>query len=274
LAEGDMRERKEHPIRFFALTTRLHDASDVSAVLRILLSFGGHLTPAVYGYTDPPRTRFDASLLDEVGKRLAEGGMLMLRMPSSTLTLSNHISDYAYGLFSLGLTRDALQPAELQRLVCEISTQLQPEIGFVHLLNDHDRETDVRKGMRLDGTIPEPHFGLHYKNLALGLPEFYWGMVFGRPYTALLGEAKLKQVPAHHVETPAEGVVYVQLTENIDDCWDAPEELKRAREVAKEHLGRSAFMHEKLRPNEWGNLELPWFTRLLAPNRLVPPLRP
>jgi hypothetical protein len=268
-----MGKRQEQPIRFFALASRLRSDVDVTSLLRILMGHGGGLTPTVFGYCEPLRSKIDASRPHEVGKNFSQGDMLTIRAPSASLTLSCHSANYRFGTLDLCVARSALPSAQLSELVCQIAALLQPELGFVHLLNDHDRARDIRRGLRVDAA-DAPAFGIFHTSLMFGLPDFYWGMVFGKPYLSLLGEQKVKQVPAWRVESPADDVVYVQLTENIGDCWDNPQKMSQARKAGKEHLGETAFMHDKLAQDDLGNLELPLLTRLFARKRIVPSLIP
>jgi hypothetical protein len=79
-------------------------------------------------------------------------------------------------------------------------------------------------------------------DLRKGLPDLYWGTVFGRPYVELFGRERLSGVPAAVKVELAPALFYIQLTERLNDVIERPEVVDKARQAAKEHLGLDAFV--------------------------------
>jgi len=133
------------------------------------------------------------------------------------------------------LATDTLAREELTTFVLDAVGVLQPVLCIVHLLNEFDHAFDCAKCIRLDAA-DEPSFGIFSKGLAHGLPDFYWGMVFGKPYCDLFGIERLLATPAHTVKQLGESLVYVQLTADVNDCEHNHPAIMQARRLAKKHL--------------------------------------
>jgi hypothetical protein len=260
------------PVRFFALTPSLRHASEVSEVISSLCALGSDLVPTRYGYCEPLGERFMPSRLPDVGKGFEEGNMLMLELPAGKLNFSSYIAGYRFGTLSVELEADVADPGRIATSVRNLAVVLQPVLAFVHLLNEHDRERDIRRDMRVDA-VDGASFGTFHKNLRYGLPEFYWGMLFGKPYTSLFGHERLKNMPAVITDEIAADLFYVRLTEDLRDCETHPARIAQARAQAKQYLGPGAFMHDKL--DMTGLVPtLRFFDRVFAPRRIVPRLEP
>jgi len=73
------------------------------------------------------------------------------------------------------------------------------------------------------------------------LPDIFWGTVFGPAYVRLFGKERLLTAPAYVVEELGPEMVYVQLTERIDDAVNDYEKLQLSRQLFKDHLHSNAF---------------------------------
>ena len=75
------------------------------------------------------------------------------------------------------------------------------------------------------------------------LPDMPWAGVFGLSYVKLFGKEKLLATPAFKVEEIGEDMVFIQLTEKMEDIHLQYEEVMQARYKAKAHLGREHFFN-------------------------------
>lgn len=73
------------------------------------------------------------------------------------------------------------------------------------------------------------------------LPDMYWGVVFGKPYIDLWGESLLLDVPALKVEKLSDELIFIQLTESINDVVEKTEEVRIKREEVKSFLNNYVF---------------------------------
>lgn len=78
------------------------------------------------------------------------------------------------------------------------------------------------------------------------LPDMPWTVVFGPAYMRLFGKERLLTCPAHKVEEVCDEMVYIQLTENMEDIHQKYEEVMQARTLAKKHLGEECFFKPEL----------------------------
>lgn len=75
------------------------------------------------------------------------------------------------------------------------------------------------------------------------LPDMPWAVVFGSAYVKMFGKEKLLSTPAYKVEELPEDMVFIQLTENMEDIHLKFQEVWNARAKAKEHLGEQYFFN-------------------------------
>lgn len=73
------------------------------------------------------------------------------------------------------------------------------------------------------------------------LPDVFWGTVFGPAYVRFFGMERLLTAPAYVVEKLGPEMVYVQLTERIEDAIEDSVGLQVSRQRFKEHLRHDAF---------------------------------
>ncbi|OTT97165.1 hypothetical protein [Acinetobacter baumannii] len=91
--------------------------------------------------------------------------------------------------------------------------------------------------------VMNPHIGgIHptTEQLKHWLPDMYWGVVFGKPYVDLFG-SKLLAVPAYKVEKITDNLIFIQLTADINDLLNNPEQVRIEREKAKAFLNNEVF---------------------------------
>ncbi|MCE3272276.1 MAG: hypothetical protein K0S57_2673 [Ramlibacter sp.] len=262
-----------HPLRLTALTSSsLGEAAHVEELLRVFMARGARLTPTRYGHYQPLKEKFSPDSLGALASEIGHG-IVLWKSPKSVVQLGSYVTDYKHGSMSAGFTADAFTRDELRAFVCDVAAVLQPVLAMVHLLNEHDHASDVDKGVRVNAA-DAPAFGVYAKDLASGLPDFYWGMVFGQPYCELFGIERLLATPAHTVKRLGEALVYVQLTADVNDCEHNHAAVLKARQLAKRHLGLEAFF-----PDEHDGLlakarQLPLIGKLMGRATVAPALVP
>lgn len=263
----------KHPLRLTALTSSsLGEAAHVEELLRVFMARGADLTPTRYGHCHPLKEQFSADRLPALAAEIGHA-IVLWKSPKSVVQLGSYVADYKHGSMSADFTADAFTRGELPPFVCDVAAVLQPVLAVVHLLNEHDHASDVAKGVRVNAA-DAPAFGVYAKDLASGLPDFYWGMVFGKPYCELFGVERLLATPAHTVKRLGEALVYVQLTADVNDCEHNHAAILQARQLARRHLGLEAFM-----PDERDGLlakarQLPLIGKFMSRQTVAPALVP
>lgn len=234
----------KHPLRLTALTSSsLGEVAHVEELLRVFMARGADLTPIRYGHYQPLKEQFSANGLPALAAEIGHG-IVLWKSPKSVVQLGSYVAGYKHGSISADFTVDAFTQGDLPPFVCDVAAVLQPVLALVHLLNEHDHVFDVSKGLRVNAA-DAPAFGVYAKDLATGLPDFYWGMVFGKPYCELFGVDRLLATPAHTVRRLGEALVYVQLTADVNDCEHNHAAILQARQLAKRHLGLEAFVPDE-----------------------------
>jgi hypothetical protein len=262
-----------HPLRVFAITSSsLYEQAHVEALLQVFMARGAALTPTRWGGHEPLKEKFTADSVPAITAALKQA-LALWRSPKSRVHLGEYVPGYTHGTMWADLAVNTLAREQLTAFVLDVMAVLQPVLGIVHLLNEHDHAFDCAKRVRVDAA-DEPSFGIFAKGLATGLPDFYWGMVFGKPYCDLFGIERLLATPAHTVKQLGESVVYVQLTADVNDCEHNHAAVMQARQLAKKHLGLDAFM-----PDERDGLlskakQMPLIGKLMGHKPVAPVLVP
>jgi hypothetical protein len=260
------------PLGLSAFTScHLAVPADVPQLVRVFTSYGGSLTPTRFGACEPLKNIFSEARVDVLACEI-ESGFVFWKSPKSFVHVTRHIRAYMHGAVSAGFTVNAFTSEALAQFVCELASVIHADLAAAHLLNEHDRTSDIRNGTRIDGADGST-FDLFPKKLVRGLPDFYWGMVFGRPYCEMFGVDRLLATPAHIVRRIAEDAVYVQLTPDIGDCVHNHAAIMQARQLAKKHLGVDAFALADSALSATAH-RLPFIGKLLVHPRVVPNLTP
>lgn len=263
----------KHPLRLTSLTSSsLDEAVHVEELLRVFMARGANLTPTRYGHCQPLKEKFSVDRLQALAAEIGHG-IVLWKSPKSVVQLGSHVVGYKHGSMSADFTTDAFAWDELPSFVCDVAAVLQPVLAVVHLLNEHDHASDVAKAIRVNAA-DEPAFGIYAKDLATGLPDFYWGMVFGKPYCELFGVERLLTTPAYAVKRLGEALVYVQLTADVNDCEHNHTAVMQARQLAKKHLGFDAFMPDERDSLPFKAKLMPLINKLIRHKRKVPLLLP
>jgi hypothetical protein len=133
----------------------------------------------------------------------------------------------------------------LLRFFKAMGRSVQPNFGF------YDAQTERYF------QIGEQNDWIHWGRMSIRthilrhwLPDMPWASLWGPDYIDLFGKERLLSVPAYKVELLADDVVFVQLTPDLNDLWGNFDEVMRAREKAKQHLGYDCFW-QKEKDYEW-----------------------
>lgn len=139
------------------------------------------------------------------------------------------------------------QQEEVVNFVKKVAVAFDVEFAFIHLLTEsefHDRYTNgifsVRSGISLNTLSVTTH------ELKKGIPDIYWGTIFGKSYLRLFGESKFNTLPSFAlVERLETGQYYVQVSEEISDLETDFHLVSRRRNDIKEHLNSNAFSNPR-----------------------------
>lgn len=234
----------KYPLKVFTITSSsLFEEAHIAALLRVFMARGPALTPTRWGGHEPLKEKFSADSAPAITAAMKHA-LALWKSPKSRVQLGEYVAGYTHGTMWADFGSDTFTPQELTPFVCDFATVLTPVLSMIHLVNERDLASDREKGVRVDA-VDGAAFGLHYKKLANGLPDFYWGMVFGKPYCELFGIERLLATPAHTVKRLGESMVYVQLTADVNDCEHNHAAIMQARQLAKKHLGLDAFMPDE-----------------------------
>ena len=229
-------KRQQFEATVNVLTPKLMtDRSDCETVLRALCACAT-LAPEYFDVTEPIREPFDCDRIDAVidtawrwqkgpdtfmwrrRKPKSWGGIYMSRTPEPV-----------HGAVNLeGTAGTAELNADLVRFLKMTAIGLGADLGLIDAAPT-----------KPDGT--EGCLAVTTWDLRKGLPDLYWGTVFGKPYVELFGAERLAQVPVARREELAPGVFYLQLTDDLEDVRARPQLVEQARAVAKQSLGIDAF---------------------------------
>lgn len=190
--------------------------------LELLVREVPELTPDKLDLHEPLRRPFAMSELDEVW---ADPFVLF-----SGAGFRGGIHFVAHDLWPSGFDCefDARRvPVEsVARFMRQAAVRFDMVFGLVH------RKTAATDDVELLATIHK---------LREGIQDLYWLTILGAPYDRVIGHEQLLATPAHAVEELDGSHVLLQLTPSIEDVVEAPEELERARERARDHIGRMLF---------------------------------
>jgi hypothetical protein len=119
------------------------------------------------------------------------------------------------------------------------------DFGFIDVYTDEMNQFALDSGLGGNGC-----YFLTTHTLRNCLPMTFWANFFGRPYIELFGKEKLLQVPAHSIELISDDLIYIQLTENLSDIKNLPNEVNLARQRAQDFLGKEYFFTSDLEKSE------------------------
>lgn len=143
---------------------------------------------------------------------------------------------------ALSLPISAVGQDEVLQLLAGVSQLVHADFALAHILTDRELERG-----RKTGTVIGPILAVTTHNLRRNVPDLYWLTLFGKPYVELLGKETLLSTPAAEVREVGEGVL-LQLTSDVLDLLQKPQEVDRLREKCKDHINQRIFFDAKVSP--------------------------
>ena len=231
----------------------LNKAEDYLAAVRLHCKMLPEYIPMKFDWVEPIKQVFSADDLSNlvfsngkvdnvwwkrIGKPKANGSWMRSGIRSG------NPSTYTHSDISLNVGETLFQDKLVDYLQVA-SVQSEADIGFI------DSVVDEYKKM---ATLSEyaPYGGdlmLSTKLLRNWLPEMPWAVVFGPAYIRLFGKEKALATPAYKVEEIGKEMVYIQLTQRMEDIHEKYNLVMQARAVAKKHLGEECFFKSELAYN-------------------------
>jgi hypothetical protein len=215
------------------------DASFGKAYFDAVTSKAPTLTPIRCGNTEPLTQVFSDKPLDEILAEYWEDMFLWKSSRSKTAGIwsmgagKRHSSLFIYGAVK------SLDPRPFIELYKTLAKPFAPvDFGYVHLLTDAEWNA-CRANAR--EVLSPFNSGIGTAHLSRCIPNLPWGAVFGSAYISLIGLDRLLSAPAPVVERWAEDLIYVQVTENINDLVSSYEDFDIKRNAIKAHLGDNLF---------------------------------
>ncbi len=229
-------------LRMFGISSRgLASPEDFETIAKVFAHSAAGFAPTKMGLYEPLRQKFDPSAVRSLAERGEDHFQITWKSSKSDVEATRYIPEYMHGTLMVAADPDVATDQEIEQLIVHISEAFSPTLLMVHLLNPMDRDIDSESRMRIEAS-DRPTFSTHWNDLTEGLPNFFWGMVFGKPYLELFGAEKLLATPAYRVVRVAAETIFVQLTPSILDCESRHDAVIEARKKAILHLGESAFM--------------------------------
>lgn len=212
---------------------------DGTHILRLICHLVPELMPEFYNTYEPVNKKFDLTHLDTALEDWHFSFLWKRKKPSVTGAMflgSAQLERPTHTHLLIRAKPEILDAKRLIRFVQEFSKTFRPDIGLVHVLTKPEVERKT-------------HFGHSTFILKESLPNLYWATVFGPPYVKLFGKECLLSTPAAAVEELADGLIYLQLTNDLMDNRKQPDHVEAARQAAKKHLNSNVFLDPQLSPN-------------------------
>jgi hypothetical protein len=136
---------------------------------------------------------------------------------------------------------------DIKLLYHELIKRDPVDIGHIHILS----EIEVNHNKHYYNEMTwDLNIGFNTIPLEKYIPNIAWGMFFGKPYIEMIGLEKLLKTPAYLVERWGD-VIYIQITEHIEDTFEEYEEFDKLRTQVKEYLGQQYFFSPDLSKNAY-----------------------
>ena len=125
----------------------------------------------------------------------------------------------------------------LPRYLTHFSIELDVDFGYIHPANPEYKNAGIANGAAQFGG--DVNFTTHI--LRHWLPDVFWATVFGKPYIELLGRQSILSAPASRIYEISDDLIYVQLTDVLDDVAASPDLVLKAQDDFKRHFDQGIF---------------------------------
>jgi hypothetical protein len=204
--------------------------------LGLLLSKAPQYSPEKYNHSEPINQVFVQSRIDDALDSWGDEFLWKRQRPKvlgQVLTGGPMVHDVAY----LSVAEKAFDVGILEGFVEAVHSQWPVDIAYGLMMSAADME-DINHYK--DCVVPFGQ-GLTSRHLEKHLPWLPWLTFFGPAYVEMFGKEKLLAAPAHRVEACSRDLMEIQLTERVQDCVKAREEVETVRASVIEHLNEGAF---------------------------------
>ena len=190
--------------------------------------------PVRYNNVEPVNRSFESDGIEEALRRWSRRFLWRGRRGVAVNVFFGNTQ--VHSAIYLTLPRSLFDSGRASRLVGLLDRLFGVEISYIH--PRYETEAD-------DVTYYARHImpmaqGLDTHRLREGLPWICWGMYFGRSYRDLFG-SRLDSCPVFRTERIGQ-LHYLQLTERMDEVYEAPSLYRTLSEAAMEHLDSGAFV--------------------------------
>ncbi len=194
-------------------------------------------TPERYGNTEPLQERFDPSNPEAAltawrepffwsrSKPRADGQVFMGRSLRHT---AMHLRAQFRPV--------SAEASAIRELLQQASAILAADFAYLHFFSPQELDSPT-----FQQEMMPFRRGLTTHDLRRGLPKLCWATIFGPPYVRLFGKERLLRVPAAAVKEIADDLVYVQITENLEDLEKDFAGFEQSREAVMDALDSGAF---------------------------------
>lgn len=207
-----------------------------SEFLRVLLSKAFEYSPERYSDSEPIREVFDQENIDDALGAWGDEFLWKRQRPKvlgQVLTGGPMAHDVVY----LSVAERAFDSEVLERFVEAFHSLWVVDIAYMLMMSAADMD-DMN---RYKNCIAPFGQGLMSSHLEKHLPWLPWLTYFGPAYVEMFGRDKLLSAPAHRVEACSDDLIAIQLTENVQDCVQAREQVETTRSSVVAHLNEGAF---------------------------------
>lgn len=227
----------------------LTEAHEGRAFFEMLNLYAPHLVPDRYDQIEPVKRPFSMDALDMVLEDWEKGFFWERKKPKSHGSAWPSWGPRAkHGGLRLTV-QDYLQESDASMAFFkECSRYVEADFAALHLVTPGDIERGKANGTFSFNNAQRTRYTHLITTFTLEkyIPDLYWGTVLGRPYVELFGRERIKSSPAARIEELADGIFYLQLTEEIHDLETRYEDVEAVRRSIKQHLGENAFFNEML----------------------------
>lgn len=216
----------------------LRNPQDFFERLRFRCEHYPELIPEKCGFWEPFKIKFSPEIIDTLvpDDRGGQADSLGWKRTKRTraegvFSVPNYDDEHSTESISIYSELDQTDQNKLVDYVKKVCQAFQADIAII----DMEVEDSWRIANPLIGGIhPTTNQLRHW------LPDMYWGVVFGKPYVDLWGK-KIFEVPAFKVEKISDDMVFIQLTADISDLINDPEQVRIEREKIKAFLNNYVF---------------------------------
>lgn len=214
------------------LTSRsLKSEGEGRRLLRLWTELLPDFVPERFGNYEPLRLEFKPDDIDSALEHWAWPFLAKRRKPRMLGMVFMHIGKIpVHGSIKIELEwKDAYQN-EIIQFFKTVSRDFEAEFGL------------------LDLTLKGEISGVTTHMLRKSVPRIYWATLLGKAYVKMFGRDQIKACPAPFIEELSDDQFYIQLSEELIDVQNKPQEIYHGGERVKKHLNKNAFFDPKLPP--------------------------